>query len=117
MDRPALSAYRPLALLLGSVAFAAGLVWVALLLASPQASSATGDIQSVKFDLLAHTSLPSLGLDGQTKPRGQNGDVAIINNTAFVGGGSKNHGAHMTAGRTARGIARNVTQSCARLRA
>ena len=90
---------RPIVSLLAWVGLAAALLWLAMLVDSPKASSATGDIQSIKFDLLAHTSLPSVGLDGQTKPRGQNGDVAIINNTAFVGGGSKNHGAHMTPGR------------------
>jgi hypothetical protein len=91
--------FRPVVTLLVWVALAAGLVWLALLVGSPKASSATGDIQSIQFQLLAHTNLPSLGLDGQTKPRGQNGDVAILNNTAYVGGGSKNHGAHMTPGR------------------
>ena len=94
-----LAPLRPVATLTAWVALAAGLVWLALLAASPGASSATGDIQSVQLQLLAHTPLPSPGLDGQTKPRGNNGDVAIINDHAFVAGGSKNHGAHMTPGR------------------
>ena len=35
----------------------------------------------------------------QTKARGQNGDVAILGDYAFVAGGSKNHGALSTPGR------------------
>ena len=90
---------RPVATLIAWVGAAAGLVWLALLATSPGASSATGDIESVRLELLSHTSLPSPGLDGQTKPRGNNSDVAIIGDHAYVAGGSKNHGAHMTPGR------------------
>ena len=98
MARFALS-LRPVATVLAWLALAGALVWLALLATSPGASSATGEIQSVRLDVLAHTSLPSPGLDGQTKPRGNNGDVAIIGDHAYVAGGSKNHGAHMTPGR------------------
>ncbi|MGH2899567.1 MAG: hypothetical protein ACRDMZ_12910, partial [Solirubrobacteraceae bacterium] len=45
------------------------------------------------------TSLPSLGQDGTTKARGQNGDVAVLGNFAYVAGGAKNHGALSTPGR------------------
>ena len=90
---------RPVATLVALVGLAAGLVWIALLVTSPRASSATGDIQSVQLQLLGHTNLAAPGFDGQTKPRGNNGDVAIIGNHAFVAAGSKNHGAHMTPGR------------------
>jgi len=70
-----------------------------LLLTVGRASAAPGDIQSVDLTLLGKSSLPSPGLDGQTKPRGQNNDVAAIGNTAFVGGGSATHGARSTPGR------------------
>lgn len=63
------------------------------------ASAAPGDIQSVDLTQIGKTSLPSPGLDGATKARGQNGDVAVIGNTAFVAGGALFHGAQSTPGR------------------
>ena len=72
---------------------------VLVLASAVGASAAPGDIQSVDLQLLGKSSLPSLGSDGQTKARGQNGDVAVIGDTAFVGGGALFHGARSTPGR------------------
>ena len=58
-----------------------------------------GDIRSVQLTLIGRHNLASRGLDGQVKPRGQNGDVAIIGKTAFVAGGALFHGARNTPGR------------------
>lgn len=63
------------------------------------AGAAAGDIESVELSLLGQSSLPSRGHDGQTKPRGQNGDVAISGTTAFVAGGAGFHGAQSSPGR------------------
>ncbi|HWI07977.1 MAG TPA: hypothetical protein VNT54_10720, partial [Solirubrobacteraceae bacterium] len=60
---------------------------------------ASADVESVKLTLRGQSALPSLGHDGQVKPRGQNGDVALLGDTAFVAAGSKNHGALSTPGR------------------
>jgi hypothetical protein len=56
-------------------------------------------VDGVDLTMRGHTSLPSLGHDGMTKARGQNGDVALLGDYAFVSGGSKNHGALATPGR------------------
>jgi hypothetical protein len=90
---------RVFAVPLSALAVAGALVALALVVAAPEASSAPGDVQSVQFELLGQTRLPSPGLDGQTKPRGQNGDVAVIGDTAFVAGGARFHGAQSTPGR------------------
>ncbi len=82
-----------------SLAMAAGLVWLALWTAPGDATAAPGDVQSVQLELLSQTALPSPGHDGQTKPRGQNGDVAVLGDTAFVAGGALFHGTHMSPGR------------------
>ena len=58
-----------------------------------------GSIASVQLTLLGTHNLASLGHDGEVKPRGQNGDVATLGNTAFVGGGALFHGARSTSGR------------------
>ncbi|HEX2028147.1 MAG TPA: cell wall-binding repeat-containing protein [Nitriliruptorales bacterium] len=58
-----------------------------------------GDIESVQLSLLAHHDLAAPGLDGQVKPRGQNGDVTVLGDTVFVGGGALFHGAQNTSGR------------------
>jgi len=60
---------------------------------------ANAAVEGVDLTLRGQTSLPSLGQDGTTKARGQNGDVSILGDTAFVSGGSKNHGALSTPGR------------------
>ncbi len=69
------------------------------LLAVGRASAAPGDVQSVDLTLVGKSSLPSTSLDGQPKARGQNGDVAAIGNTAFVGGGALFHGTRSTPSR------------------
>ena len=74
----------------------AGLAGASLLLPVSAAFATPGDIQSAHLTLLGKSSLPSLGLDGQTKPRGQNGAVAAIGNTAFVAGGSLANGVRST---------------------
>ncbi|MGI8985057.1 MAG: S-layer homology domain-containing protein [Acidimicrobiales bacterium] len=58
-----------------------------------------GDVRAVRLDLLGSSDLASLGLDGEVKPRGQNGDVATLGDTAFVGGGALFHGAQASSGR------------------
>lgn len=63
------------------------------------AVAAPGDLQGVDLQLLARHDLASPGHDGQTKPRGQNGDLAVIGSTAFVAGGALFHGAQSTPGR------------------
>jgi len=75
------------------------LALVLLLASAVGASAAPGDVQSVDLQVLGKSTLPSLGFDGQTKPRGQNGDVAVLGDTAFVGGGALFHGARSTPGR------------------
>jgi hypothetical protein len=78
----------------------AALAAMTILLATAVGASATpGDVEKVDLELLGQSSLPSLGWDGQTKPRGQNGDVAIAGETAFVAGGALFHGARSTPGR------------------
>ena len=66
------------------------------LLAARPAAAAIG---SVQLTLRGHTSLPSPGLDGQTKARGKNGYVAILGKTAYVAGGALFHGARASSGR------------------
>lgn len=61
--------------------------------------TASAAVERVDLTLRGQTSLASLGQDGTTKARGQNGDVAILGDIAFVAGGSKNHGALSTPGR------------------
>ena len=63
------------------------------------AGEAPGDIASVELKLLASHNLASPGHDGQVKPRGQNGDLAVLKNTAYVAGGSVFHGAWGSPGR------------------
>ncbi len=63
------------------------------------AGEQVGDIESVSLKLLATHNLASPGLDGQIKPRGNNGDVAVLKDTAYVAGGSIFHGARGTPGR------------------
>ncbi|MGH9154713.1 MAG: hypothetical protein ACRD1K_02405, partial [Acidimicrobiales bacterium] len=58
-----------------------------------------GGVASVAFRLVGSTNLASPGLDGQVRPRGQNGDVATLKNFAYVGGGALFHGAQSTSGR------------------
>ena len=60
---------------------------------------AGGGITSVALSLVGSTNLASPGLDGQVRPRGQNGDVATLKNYAYVGGGALFHGAQNTSGR------------------
>ncbi len=71
----------------------------ALLLAFSSASVASAAVEGVDLTLRGSTSLPSLGQDGSTRARGQNGDVSVLGDTAFVSGGSKFHGALSTPGR------------------
>ena len=68
---------------------------------SPAAAQAPrpGDVDSVSLRLLGSHNLASPGHDGQVKPRGQNGDVATLGRSAFVGGGARFHGAQSTPGR------------------
>ena len=63
---------------------------------NPQAA---GGVTSVALSLVGSTNLASPGLDGQVRPRGQNGDVATLKNVAYVGGGALFHGAQSTSGR------------------
>lgn len=58
-----------------------------------------GAVDEVVLELLAHHDLASPGLDGQVKPRGQNGDIAVLDDTVFVAGGAVYHGAQNTSGR------------------
>ena len=58
-----------------------------------------GDVTAVRLTLRGSSNLAVAGLDGQVKPRGQNGDVAVLKNTAYVGGGALFHGAHSSPGR------------------
>ena len=74
-------------------------VAVCVLATACWAGSAGAAVDGVELTQRGHTSLPSLGHDGQTKPRGQNGDVALLGDYAYVAGGSKNHGALATPGR------------------
>lgn len=66
---------------------------------STAAVAAPGDVEAVDLRLLAHHDLASPGQDGQTKARGQNGDVAVVGDLAFVAGGARFHGAQSTPGR------------------
>ena len=70
-----------------------------VLLGCSSVSAASAAVDGVDLTLRGQTSLPSLGQDGTTKARGQNGDVSVLGDTAFVSGGSKNHGALSTPGR------------------
>ena len=58
-----------------------------------------GDVASVTLKLLGSTNLAVAGLDGVVKPRGNNGDVAVLRDTAYVGGGAVFHGAQGSPGR------------------
>ena len=60
---------------------------------------ANAAVEGVDLTLRGQTALPSLGQDGTTKARGQNGDVSVLGNYAYVAAGSKNHGALATPGR------------------
>ena len=81
------------------VAAVQSMLFVASVAGFGAAARAASPIGSVQLTLRGHTSLPSPGLDGQTIPRGKNGDVAILGKTAFVAGGSRFHGARASAGR------------------
>ncbi|MGQ0521688.1 MAG: hypothetical protein ACT4PX_11140 [Actinomycetota bacterium] len=84
---------------------ASSLVATGLGLAAPAVTPAgaqtpaPGTIEAVRLRHVATHNLASPGLDGQVKPRGQNGDVAVLGTTAFVGGGALFHGAHSSPGR------------------
>ena len=89
-------------------AFAAALaVFLVPLVGSPASlpaaaapvARAPGDVTNVTLTEVGSSDLASLGLDGMVKRRGQNNDVAVIGNTAFVGGGAVFHGGQSTAGR------------------
>lgn len=56
-------------------------------------------IESIKLTQVGHSDLAVRGADGETKPRGQNGDVATLGDAAFVAGGALFHGAQSTPGR------------------
>lgn len=62
---------------------------------SPPAPAST-TIAGVNLSLAGSNALASPGWDGTTKPRGQNGDLAVLDNangkTAFVAGGARFHG-------------------------
>ncbi|MBW3643754.1 MAG: selenium-binding family protein, partial [Actinobacteria bacterium] len=62
-------------------------------------SPAPAPIESVQLSLLGAHNLAAPGLDGQVKPRGQNGDVAVLGRTAFVAAGPIFHGANSSTGR------------------
>jgi hypothetical protein len=66
---------------------------------SATAVAAPGDVGGVDLRLLGQDDLASPGQDGQTKARGQNGDVAVVGDLAFVAGGARFHGAQSTPGR------------------
>ena len=68
-------------------------------LSSAARAAVPGDVTSVRLQLLGSSNLASPGLDGQVKPRGQNGDLAVLKNFAYVGGGALFHGAHSSPGR------------------
>ena len=74
-------------------------VAVCVLATACWAGSASAAVDGVDLTLRGQTALPSLGQDGTTKARGQNGDVALLGDYAFVAAGSKNHGALSTPGR------------------
>ena len=80
---------------------AAGLASVGAVAPPAAATNHTGSeaIESVQLSLLGSSNLPSLGLDGQTKPRGQNGDVAVLGRSAFVAAGPIFHGSASSTGR------------------
>jgi hypothetical protein len=84
---------------MGFQARTAAVVAVCVLATLCSASSAGAAVDGVDLTVRGHTSLPSLGQDGTTKARGQNGDVALLGDYAFVAAGSKNHGALSTPGR------------------
>ncbi len=63
------------------------------------AASPAAAIESIKLTQVGHSDLAVRGADGQTKPRGQNGDVATLGDAAFVAGGALFHGAQSTPGR------------------
>jgi len=63
------------------------------------AASPAAAITSIKLTQIGHSDLAVRGQDGQTKPRGQNGDVATLGDAAFVAGGALFHGAQSTPGR------------------
>lgn len=63
------------------------------------AGAAPGDLQSVDLTPLARHDLASPGLDGEIKPRGQNGELAVLGDMVFVAGGPRFHGAQSSPGR------------------
>ena len=67
--------------------------------AGAEGGTAVGDISAAKLELVGSTNLAVPGLDGVVKPRGNNGDVAVLKNTAYVGGGAVFHGAQGSPGR------------------
>lgn len=62
-------------------------------------ASSAAAITSIRLTQVGHSDLAVPGLDGQTKPRGQNGSVATLGDAVFVAGGSLFHGAQSTPGR------------------
>ena len=89
----------------------ARVVGVAVLALAPTLAAATGapvgavageqpgDVSSVTLKLLASHNLASPGLDGQVRPRGNNGDLSVLKDTAYVAGGSVFHGSWGSPGR------------------
>ncbi|HEV2769835.1 MAG TPA: ubiquitin-activating E1 FCCH domain-containing protein [Solirubrobacteraceae bacterium] len=63
------------------------------------AVAAPGDVEGVDLRLLGQHDLASPGHDGQTRARGQNGDLDVAGDLAFVAGGARFHGAQSTPGR------------------
>lgn len=90
-----------------AVSFMAALVLLSVLLPlaaggvapAKAASPEPGDVESVDLELIGQSDLASPGHDGETKPRGNNGDVAVLNDYAYVAGGALFHGAQSSPGR------------------
>lgn len=68
-------------------------------LAPHAALAAPGDVESVDLELIGQSALPSPGLDGETKPRGNNGDIAVLRDHAYIAAGTAYHGARASTGR------------------
>ena len=73
--------------------------WAWVLVAASVAAAAPGDVSSVDLQVVGQSSLPSPGLDGETKPRGNNGDIAALKNTAYIAAGAAYYGGRATSGR------------------
>ncbi len=74
---------------------------LALAAATTHVVEASGQVTRADLRLVGQSDLAVPGTDGSgpRKPRGNNDDVAIVGNTAFVGGGSSFHGVRSTPGR------------------